>query len=405
MNVVMNLLSAVSPQPDGDFVDKLNYCATTIGLVLGSAFITGWSFVGSPIDCWFPAYYKGWWAEYALDYCFVQNTFFVPLEADKSEKSFNWENQIGERENTTSLAHTNQIGYYQWVPFILALQALMFYLPVVIWRMLYGMAGQNVTSLCNTCTATEGNEESRSGTMNTMAGYISQKRHRNLHFETRYQRTADKSAILIAYLFTKLLYLFNVLLQFFLLKSMLGVNSYFWGYEVSKDLARGLEWPETGNFPRVTMCQYEVRNLDNIHKHTVQCVLMINMFNEKIFVALWWWLCVLSVVTFANFVQWVLRSFGSRNTKEFVKPYIEDIDPKVKNNRGKLQQFVTEHLSPDTVFLLRLIEINNGKTPVLELLSSMWSKFNTATPPPYSAPPLLVKDADPLLKNFDETEM
>ncbi|VDL67370.1 unnamed protein product, partial [Nippostrongylus brasiliensis] len=85
MNVVQGLLSAVSPLSDGDFADRLNYCVTTVGLVLASAFISGWSFVGSPIQCWFPAYYKahrlisGWWMEYALDYCYVQNTYFVPM--------------------------------------------------------------------------------------------------------------------------------------------------------------------------------------------------------------------------------------------------------------------------------------------------------------------------------------
>ncbi|CAI2303114.1 unnamed protein product [Caenorhabditis sp. 36 PRJEB53466] len=406
MNVIQNLLSAVSPQPDGDFVDKLNYCATTVGLVLSSAFITGWSFVGSPIDCWFPAYYKGWWAEYALDYCYVQNTFFVPFAEDKAERSFNWEHLVADHHNTTTLKQTNQIGYYQWVPFILALQAILFYFPVVIWRLFYGMAGQNVTSLCNTCTATEGNEESRKQTISTIAGYISQKRSRNLHFTTKYQGTFNRSAVLMSYLFMKVMFLINVLLQFVLLKRMLGVDSYFWGAEVTGDLWAGREWPETGNFPRVTMCEYEVRNLDNIHKHAVQCVLMINMFNEKIFVALWWWLSVLTVVTLTNTIYWFIRASGTSVSKKFIQPYVEDIDPKVKNNRGKLQQFVSEFLSPDTVFLLRLIELNNGKTPVVELIRDMWKRFNTAVPPPYSAPPLLVKDAAPLLKNFqDESEM
>ena len=79
MNIIQGLLSAVSPQADGDFSDRLNYCVTTVGLVVASAFVSGWSFVGSPIQCWFPAYFKGWWQEYALDFCYVQNTYYVPM--------------------------------------------------------------------------------------------------------------------------------------------------------------------------------------------------------------------------------------------------------------------------------------------------------------------------------------
>ena len=42
MNVVQGLLSAVSPLPDGDFVDRLNYCYTTTTLIVASAFVSGW---------------------------------------------------------------------------------------------------------------------------------------------------------------------------------------------------------------------------------------------------------------------------------------------------------------------------------------------------------------------------
>ncbi|VDM84026.1 unnamed protein product [Strongylus vulgaris] len=65
--------------------------------------------------------FKGGWEQYAEDYCFIQNTFFNRSEIAKLQA---------------------EIGYYQWVPIVLALQAIMFYLPNWIWKTLHQQSGE-----------------------------------------------------------------------------------------------------------------------------------------------------------------------------------------------------------------------------------------------------------------------
>lgn len=85
--------------------------------------------MGSPIQCWFPAEFPGGWEEWGEDYCFIQNTYYV---APKAEIPPNPADRKG-----------LEIGYYQWVPIMLALQGLMFYLPHFIWKLLNGVSGRN----------------------------------------------------------------------------------------------------------------------------------------------------------------------------------------------------------------------------------------------------------------------
>lgn len=69
----------------------------------------------------------------------------------------------------------------------------------------------------------------------------------------------------------------------------------FYGWAVLTDLFQGKgnfldfkqklkfkAWSESGNFPRVTYCDMDIRSLGNVQKHTVQCVLVINIFIEKV---------------------------------------------------------------------------------------------------------------------------
>lgn len=56
--------------------------------------------------------------------------------------------------------------------------------------------------------------------------------------------------------------------------------------------------------------------------HTVQCVLPLNLFNEKIFLFLWFWFILVTVITCSNLLFWFWRSLFQRNRTFFVKKYL-----------------------------------------------------------------------------------
>lgn len=110
------------------------------------------------------------------------------------------------------------------------------------------------------------------------------------------------------YLATKVFYVGNVLTNLLLVNKFLETNNYsIYGLGVLYDLLLlGKSWTQSGNFPRVTLCDFEVRVLGNIQRHSVQCVLVINIFNEKIFILLWLWFCILFFITLFDGLYWLV---------------------------------------------------------------------------------------------------
>lgn len=68
------------------------------------------------------------------------------------------------------------------------------------------------------------------------------------------------------YFFTKFLYLINIIGQLFLMEKFVGNEYTFYGFRVLIDLINGREWCHSGNFPRVTFCDFEAKKLGKNHK-------------------------------------------------------------------------------------------------------------------------------------------
>ncbi|VDO97917.1 unnamed protein product [Soboliphyme baturini] len=376
MDRLTGFLVAIQPYGDGDFVDRLNYYYTSILIVAFAAFVSGWSFVGTPIMCWFPAYFKGYWIQYSLDYCYVQNSYFLPFV--KSPPAKNYWNLVNEPiDIPVSVEERDRrlIGYYQWVPFVLALMAICFYAPVVLWRSLNGYSGIGVKAICGMAQLMNNMQpDQRQKSIKSIVRFLD---HSVLLSETLHDsRVFSGRYVVLLYLLVKLIYLVNSILQFFVLKAFLGLDDDWWGFRVLRSITSGTEWEETGHFPRVTLCDFEVRELGNLHRHTVQCVLMINMFNEKIFVFLWWWFLLIASLNVFDFLIWIVEWIYDETCHNYIITYIKVMDNTfLKTDRPKARQFISSCLKPDGIFLLRLIRKNAGEALSVELLNSMWKRF------------------------------
>ena len=85
------------------------------------------------------------------------------------------------------------------------------------------------------------------------------------------------------YILSKFLYIINAIGQLFLLNLFLGAKFYWYGLEIIRKGFYGQEIEAIERFPRITMCQFNIRTLgDNVQPYSVQCLLPINIYNEKV---------------------------------------------------------------------------------------------------------------------------
>ena len=125
--------SKLSSQSDDDWVDRLNHLYTVVLLALFAVFISGGQYVGNPINCWCPAHFTGTYVAYAQSYCWVKNTYYIPMDSPIPV----------DREHRD----TEELTYYQWVPIILLFMAFLFKFPALTWRMFNGGSGINMDKM------------------------------------------------------------------------------------------------------------------------------------------------------------------------------------------------------------------------------------------------------------------
>ena len=271
-------------------VDKLNYLASLYLYIIIFVGVTSFQLVGKPIVCWTPADFTLQMVEFTSQFC--------------------WSNAKFNKNSQNML-------FYKWTPFYILCSYFFYYFPKLIWLDYLRKNG-----LYNLIIDIKVNELKN---ISVAKKYFEKKdfSSKGFNFKTR--------IISLNYLLLKLLFLSNSILQFYALHNFLNYKFFFLGI----DYIKSAFWKENKiiiQFPRIGVCNVTVTQLGyNRHSYLVECLLPINEIYDKIYVALWFWLIVLTFVNLISFVQMFFRCFiySSHLYNRFIRrkdPSIPDIE-------------------------------------------------------------------------------
>lgn len=351
-------LRQVKSTHDDDGIDRLNYVTTIYMLLAFALTIFAKNYVGEPLQCWVPSQWKDAWEDFAESYCFIENTYFVPMN----------QTTLPEEQKRESM----EMIYYQWVPFILSLMAFFFYLPRAAWRALSSYSGLALSDMVTSArkSAKLLDEKQKKAFKNFAATLENRIGHCNSS-TLRYGKS-----LFNIYIVMKILIWLNLLLQFYFLNHFLGTGYVLWGFGILIDMINGRHWQTSGHFPRVAFCDLTVREMGNVNNWTVQCVLMVNMFNEKIFIFIWWWLAFVLLFTTGNLVLWLANRFSPSRRISFLSMMRKE--SRLDGGADDDDRFYREVLKDDGVLVLRLLDANAGRIQSTELYKQLWQYGQTS---------------------------
>ncbi|GFG29677.1 hypothetical protein Cfor_07307 [Coptotermes formosanus] len=201
-------------------------------------------------------------------YCFITSTYTVVGPAGET-----WQGQgPAERRH----------AYYQWMPFVLFLQSLLFASPHAVWCNWEG--GLVRGSLTGIKGEVRGPDRDK---LRTLARYFTARLHTFRIWAA-------------GFYVCELLNLLNVVANVCLTNLLLlGGKFYQYGLQMTRYSLETLEVsPADVVFPKLTKCMFRKYGPSGtIQIHDALCVMALNVVNEKIFGALWFWFALLALVS------------------------------------------------------------------------------------------------------------
>jgi len=247
-------------------------------------------YFGDPISCEF----QGISSNVAQDYCWIHGSSYIKPEYQAHMKC------IVDLDGVESADMAPDTSYYQWVTFMFAIQALIFFLPYKLWKGLegglmasFGTDGKSPVMMSEDALYDDG--VVMEAVIEKFVKYFKSIFHHN-------------SWYFASFIFCELLNFGFLFVQFFATDSFLNYKFRWYGWNVVQyyqftaqqrndpDLA--LHNPMCEVFPTITSCDIPNVGASGVAQvHNGMCVLTQNIVNEKIYLVLWFWYLFLGPVS------------------------------------------------------------------------------------------------------------
>jgi hypothetical protein len=284
MGLLMPVAGMLKVRYGGDRADidspffKLHYRTTATFCFICCLLVTANDLIGNTIDC-----ISGSIPGNVLNtFCWIMSTFSVPHRPGIKGEAYAYQGVAPIDGDEDKLIHH---AYYQWVPFVLFLQGVLFYLPHYLWKTL---EDRKLSKITNGLRGRTLSLDERKEQCEILVKYIRETFHMHNFYAFKY-------------FLCDVLNFVNVIGQMYLLNAFLGGVFMAYGTDV-------LYWSEVDSearsdpmirvFPRLTKCTFhKYGSSGTLERHDALCVLALNIINEKIYVMMWFWFIALAVIT------------------------------------------------------------------------------------------------------------
>ncbi|KAK8380262.1 hypothetical protein O3P69_016703 [Scylla paramamosain] len=278
--------TAIKPVVD-NLVFRLHYRYTYIFFLAATLLTTLYDAIGDQIDCLTDVDSDSF-NDVVNSYCFIMGTFTVDRLHGLQVGQQVPHPGVGPPEVQDSITYHT---YYQWVPFVLFMQGVMFYVPHWLWKLSEGGLFRHIIqnlSIRDYLGENLGRYFKKEERFRALAKYL--KRTMNGHRTWAYK-----------FFFCELLNLGVVVATLFFTDWFLGGEFLTYGTRVFA--VAGLD-PENRTdpmsyvFPRMAKCTFKSFGPSGtIQVRDAMCLIAINIINEKIYLFLWVWLVLLTALT------------------------------------------------------------------------------------------------------------